>query len=103
MTPEEFSVLSQTIGTIAVVASLIFVGLQEMESAKAVRSATAQAVHDNYASWYITLADNEHALATSAKAFGVVPVAASAPEASGTGLTLSGAAAAPSRGPIRGS
>jgi hypothetical protein len=69
VTLEEIFFISQIIAAVGIVGSLIFVGLQVMESAKAVRSATAQAVHDNYAGWYITLADNERALTTSAKGF----------------------------------
>jgi hypothetical protein len=69
MTLEQIFFISQTIAALGVVASLIFVGLQVRDSAKAVRSATAQAVQDNYSSWYLTLASNESALATSTKGF----------------------------------
>jgi len=61
--------LSQILGAVGVIGSLIFVGMQIMENSKAVRSATAQAVHDNYAGWYIALMGNEKALATSTKGF----------------------------------
>jgi hypothetical protein len=69
MTLEQISLISQIVGACAVVGSLIFVGLQVMESAKATRSATAQAVHDNYANWYLTLSGNADALASSNKGF----------------------------------
>lgn len=69
MTLDQAASLSQIAGAIGVIASLIFVGLQIRDNSSAVRSATAQAVHDNYASWYISLSNNEAALATSAKGF----------------------------------
>ncbi len=65
----EISALVQILGGIGVFASLIFVGVQIRENSKAVRSATAQAVHDNYAGWYMALAGDPLALATSAKGF----------------------------------
>ena len=69
MTLETIYFLSQIAAALCIVGSLIFVGLQVKENSKAVRSATAQAVHDNYGSWYIALADNEDAQATSTKGF----------------------------------
>ena len=59
--PKELHV--QTCG----VASLIFVGLQIKDNSDAVRAATAQAVHDNYASWYMALAADDQALAACTK------------------------------------
>ena len=72
MTLEQVFYLSQSIAAIGVIASLIFVGLQVRSSAKAVRSATAQAVHENFASWYISLAEHSDALATVLKGFGTL-------------------------------
>lgn len=60
---------SQIIGVVGGLATLTFVGLQIRGNSEAVRAATAQAVHDNYASWYLALSGNESALATSAKGF----------------------------------
>ena len=60
---------SQIVGVTGGVATLIFVGLQIRGNSEAVRAATAQAVHDNYAGWYLSLSGNESALATSAKGF----------------------------------
>jgi hypothetical protein len=48
--------LAQIIGGIAVVISLFYVAFQIRQNTNAVRSATAQAVHENYASWYHLLA-----------------------------------------------
>ena len=58
---------SQIIGVVGGLATLIFVGFQIRDNSKAVRAATAQSVHDNYASWYVALSSNESALATSVK------------------------------------
>ena len=51
------------------IASLIFVGIQVRGSAKATRSATAQAVQENYAAWYLALAGNASALDGSTRGF----------------------------------
>ena len=69
MTLSDIALLIQIVGGIGVFASLIFVGVQIRENSQAVRSATAQAVHDNYAGWYMSLAGDPVALATSAKGF----------------------------------
>jgi len=69
MTLEQIFFATQSIAAVGVIASLVFVGIQVRDSAKAVRAATAQAVHENYASWYLALADNASALATSTKGF----------------------------------
>jgi hypothetical protein len=55
MSLEQLSNLAQVIGAIAVVISLFYVGFQIKRNTSAVRSATAQAVHDNYADWYMNL------------------------------------------------
>jgi hypothetical protein len=69
MTLEQVFFISQTAAAIGVMASLIFVGLEIRNNARAVRSATAQSVHENYATWYLHLADNESARAASVKGF----------------------------------
>lgn len=69
MTLEQVFFATQSIAAVGVITSLIFVGIQVRDSAKAVRAATAQAVHENYASWYLALADNASALATCTKGF----------------------------------
>jgi hypothetical protein len=48
--------LGQIIGAIAVVVSLFYVANQIRQNTNAVRSATAQAVHEHFASWYHLLA-----------------------------------------------
>ena len=52
--------IGQVIGAIAVVISLIYVALQIRQNTNAVRSATAQAVHEHFANWYqLVAADSE--------------------------------------------
>ena len=52
--------LGQIIGAVAVVVSLIYVALQIRQNTNAVRSATAQTVHEHFANWYhVIAADNE--------------------------------------------
>jgi hypothetical protein len=48
--------LGQIVGAAAVVVSLIYVALQIRQNTNAVRSATAQTVHEHFASWYHLLA-----------------------------------------------
>ena len=55
MTLQDWSNLAQVIGAAAVVISLFYVGFQIKRNTSAVRSATAQAVHDNYADWYMNM------------------------------------------------
>jgi hypothetical protein len=50
--------LGQIIGAIAVVISLFYVGHQIRQNTNAVRSATAQVVHEHFASWYHLLAND---------------------------------------------
>ena len=69
MSLETLASLSQIVGVVGGLATLMFVGFQIRDNSKAVRAATAQAVHDNYASWYLALSGNKSALATSAKGF----------------------------------
>ena len=55
MTLQDWSNLAQVIGALAVVISLIYVGFQIKRNTSAVRSATAQAIHNNYGDWYMNL------------------------------------------------
>jgi hypothetical protein len=50
--------LGQIIGAIAVVISLFYVAYQIRQNTSAVRSATAQAVHEHFAKWYHLLASD---------------------------------------------
>ena len=58
MTLQDWSDLAQVVGASAVVISLFYVGFQIKRNTSAVRSVTAQAVHDNYADWYMNLMGN---------------------------------------------
>ena len=44
--------VAEVVGAVAAIAGLFYVGFQVRQNTAAVRSATAQAVHDNYATWY---------------------------------------------------
>ena len=60
MTLDDLANLGQVIGAIAVVVSLIYVALQIRQNTNAVRSATAQTVHEHFAKWYhLVAADDE--------------------------------------------
>ena len=55
MTLQDWSNLAQVIGGLTVVISLFYVGFQIKRNTSAVRSATAQAIHNNYGDWYMNL------------------------------------------------
>jgi len=55
MSLQDWSNLAQVIGALAVVISLVYVGFQVKRNTSAVRSATSQAVHNNYADWYMSM------------------------------------------------
>ena len=52
MTLNDLANLGQIIGALAVVISLIYVALQIRQNTNAIRSATAQTVHEHFAKWY---------------------------------------------------
>jgi hypothetical protein len=52
MTLDDLANLGQVIGALAVVISLIYVAYQIRQNTNAVRSATAQAVHEHFSNWY---------------------------------------------------
>jgi hypothetical protein len=56
MTLSQLADVGQIIGAISIVVSLFYVAYQIRQNTNAVQSATSQAVHDNYASWYQALA-----------------------------------------------
>ena len=56
MTLNDFANLGQLIGALVVVISLIYVALQIRQNTNAVRSATAQTVHEHFANWYHLIA-----------------------------------------------
>jgi hypothetical protein len=58
MSLNDLANVGQVIGAIAVVVSLIYVGMQIRQNTNAVRAATAQAVHEYFAKWYHLLASD---------------------------------------------
>ena len=56
---EEIALLVEIIGGIAIIISIIFVGLQLRESSKATRSATAATTVSEITSWYSNLGNSE--------------------------------------------
>jgi hypothetical protein len=56
MTLNDLANLGQVIGAIAVVISLFYVAHQIRQNTNAVRSATAQTVHEHFANWYHLIA-----------------------------------------------
>ena len=58
MTLNDLANIGQVIGAVAVVISLIYVAMQIRQNTNAVRAATAQSVHEHFASWYHLLASD---------------------------------------------
>lgn len=56
---EQIALLVEIIGGVAIIISLVFVGLQLKESAKATRSATAATTVSEITSWYSNLGNSE--------------------------------------------
>lgn len=56
MTLNDLANLGQVIGALAVVVSLFYVASQIRQNTNAVRSATAQTVHEHFANWYHLIA-----------------------------------------------
>lgn len=69
MTLEQIFQISQVVAALGVIASMVFVGLQVRGNAKALRSATAQAVQDNYSQFFTSVACSPSALAAHLKGF----------------------------------
>jgi len=51
----DWSNVAEIVGTLVVIVTLVFVGLQVRQNTLAVESAAAQAVHENFAGWYTSL------------------------------------------------
>ena len=56
MSLNDLANLGQVIGALAVVISLIYVAFQIRQNTNAIRSATAQTVHEHFANWYQLIA-----------------------------------------------
>ncbi len=69
MTLEQVFFLTQSLAAVGVIASLIFLGLQTKDNARAVRAATTQAVLGDYTAWYRSLAEHPSILAVCTKGY----------------------------------
>jgi hypothetical protein len=69
MTLEQVFYLTQSLAAVGVIASLIFLGLQTKDNARAVRAATTQAVQGDYTAWYRSLAEHPAILAVCTKGY----------------------------------
>jgi hypothetical protein len=67
MTLEQVFFVSQSVAAVGVVASLIFVGLEVRNNAKAIRASTAQAVSDNFTDMYLSISNSPGAAALGLK------------------------------------
>ena len=57
---EKISVITEIVGAVAIVISLIFVGVQFTENTRATKSATAASTVATISSWYTEMGNNEH-------------------------------------------
>ncbi len=57
--PSRIKAWSETVGILAVIGSLLFVGIEVRQNADATRAATAQSLTDAWAAWNLTMADPE--------------------------------------------
>ncbi len=55
LTLSDWSDVAEIAGTAAVIFTLVFVGLEVRQNTRAVESSAAQAVHENFASWYASV------------------------------------------------
>lgn len=74
MTLQAIYFISQVVAAIALIGSLIFVGVQVRQNTAqgkrqeaASRAAAAEAVHDNFAKWYMSTAEHPHLAEVGAK------------------------------------
>jgi hypothetical protein len=58
--PSRIRTWSETVGLLAVVASLVFVGLEVRQGAEATRAATAQSLNDGWLEWNLTMSNPEN-------------------------------------------
>ena len=63
LTLSDFALIAEIISAFAIVVSLVFVGFQLKDNAKATRSATANATISTICAWYSTMGQNEQASA----------------------------------------
>ena len=56
---QKISIITEIVGAVAIVVSLIFVGIQFIENTKATKSATAASTIGTISSWYTEMGNNE--------------------------------------------
>jgi hypothetical protein len=56
---QKISILTEIVGAVAIVISLIFVGIQFTENTKATKSATAASTVATISSWYSDIGNNQ--------------------------------------------
>jgi len=66
-TLQEWANLAEIIGSVAIITSLIFVGLEVRQNTVAIQSSAAQSVHENFAGWYLAAESHPELLAVSTK------------------------------------
>jgi hypothetical protein len=59
--------LTELLAAIAVIVSLIFVGLEVRQNTIAVQSAAAQSVHENFTNWYTSLQSDDSLIAITTR------------------------------------
>ena len=60
MTLEDFYFISQIVAALGIMAALIFVGVQVRQSTRQAKADAAQAVHANFAKWYLSFSEHPH-------------------------------------------
>jgi hypothetical protein len=63
----DVSQIAEIVGAVAIIASLVFVGLEVRQNTSAIQSSAAQSVHENFAAWYLALPSEPALLAISTK------------------------------------
>ena len=63
----DWSQISEIIGAVAIIGSLVFVGFEVRQNTSAIQSSAAQSVHENFAAWYSSAQSDPVLLAASMK------------------------------------
>jgi len=63
----DLSQIAEIIGAVAIIASLVFVGMQIRQNTSAIQSSAAQSVHQNFSAWYFSAQSDPVLLAVSTK------------------------------------
>lgn len=63
----DWSQIAEIIGAVAIIASLVFVGMQVRQNTSAIQSSAAQSVHENFTAFYLAAQNEPTLLAVSTK------------------------------------